>query len=148
MAGEERNQAAFRQCKKQDLTRGAGALALWCLPVAALIAGLNWPEARPWLWIPALLIMGVGCWVNAARCGRLHCYLSTPIFLIGAAYVVLAQFGLVPLPPGMFLDALLVATVLACMAELPLGKYRIDSNHSGTATSDSSPSKRLPPLGL
>ena len=125
MAGEERNQAAFRQCMTQDLTRGTSALALWCLPVAALIAGLNWPEARPWLWIPALLIMGVACWANAARCGRLHCYFSAPIFLIASAYVVLAEFGLVPLPPGMFLDALLVATVLACLAELPLGKYRI-----------------------
>ena len=42
-----------------------------------------------------------------------------------SSYVVLAEFGVVPLPPGIFLDALLVATVLACLAELPLGKYRI-----------------------
>ena len=89
-----------------------------------MIAGLHWPHARPWLWIPALLVMGGACWANAARCGRLHCYFTAPIFLIAAAYVVLAEFGLVPLPPGMFLDAVLAASALACLAELPLGKYR------------------------
>jgi hypothetical protein len=109
----------------KDLTRGAGALALWCLPVLALIVGLKWPEGRLWLWIPALLVMGIACLANAVRCGRLHCYFTGPAFLIAAAYLVLAEFDFVPLlSPGTFLNVVLVVTLLAYLAELPLGKYR------------------------
>jgi hypothetical protein len=28
---------------------------------------------RVWVWVPALVVMGLGCLVNAARCGRLYC---------------------------------------------------------------------------
>ena len=108
-----------------DLTRGGTALLLWCLPVAALIAGNVWPAALPWLWIPALLVMGTACLVNAARCGRTHCYFTGPLFVLAALYVLLAEFGLVPLRAGVFLDVVLVLTLLAFLAERPLGKYGI-----------------------
>jgi len=36
--------------------------------------------------------MGVGCVINAARCGRLHCYFTGPMFLLGALAIFLVGF--------------------------------------------------------
>ncbi len=68
--------------------------------------------------------MGIACLANAARCGRVHCYITGPLFLLAAAYVVLAEFHVIPMRPGVFLDVVLLLIVLACLAELPLGRYR------------------------
>jgi hypothetical protein len=111
-------------CQTRDLTCGGMGLFFWCLPIAAVILGFSWASARPWLWIPAFLLMGIACLVNAARCGRLHCYFTGPLFLLAAVYVVLAEFSLVPMRPGIFLDVVLLMTVLAFLAELPFGRYR------------------------
>lgn len=90
----------------------------------ALIAGSVWPKMHFWLWIPALLVMGIACLVNAKRCGRLHCYLTGPVFLVAAGYVELAAAGVAPIRPGVFLLGLCAIAMLACLAEVPLGKYR------------------------
>lgn len=111
-------------CEKNDLTRGISGIALWCLPTCALLAGLAWASLRSWLWIPALLIMGVACLVNAARCRRVHCYFAGPIFLLAAAYVASAEIWVLPMRPGNFLGALLVLVALAYLVEMALGKYR------------------------
>ncbi|HEY2473841.1 MAG TPA: hypothetical protein VGI19_03475 [Candidatus Cybelea sp.] len=110
-----------------DLTRGRTTLLLWCLPVAALIAGGALPAARPWLWIPAFVVMGSACLINAAQCGRVHCYITGPLFLLAAAYVVLSELRVVPMNSGVFLDIVLILTVLAFLAEFPLGRYRTKS---------------------
>lgn len=34
-----------QSCERRDLARGKSALLLWCLPVVALIVGLNWQQA-------------------------------------------------------------------------------------------------------
>ncbi len=111
-------------CQAKDLTRGGMGLLLWCLPIAAVVVGSSWTRARPWLWIPAFLIMGIACLANAARCGRMHCYFTGPLLLFAAVYVVLAEFHLVPMRPGIFLDVVILLTVLGFLAELPLGRYR------------------------
>ena len=90
----------------------------------AMFLGLNWNAARPWLWISALLVMGIGCVVNARRCGRLHCYVTGPIFLVATIYVELSAINLVPLRPGIFLFVVFAIAMLACLAELPFGRYR------------------------
>lgn len=114
---------SLASCKANDLTCSNKGLLLWCLPIAALIVGGSWSGMRPWLWIPALLVMGIGCVANAARCGRVHCYFTGPLFLLAAVYVVLAEFHLVPLHPAVFLDTVLVITGLAYLSEFPLGRY-------------------------
>ena len=111
-------------CRSSDLTLGASAILLWWLPIAALIVGANWPNLRLLLWIPALLIMGAACSVNAARCGRVHCYVTGPLCLFAALYVILCAFHLAPMQPGILLDSVLAIAVLAYLAEFPLGKYR------------------------
>ena len=111
-------------CHTADWLCGGKGLLLWCLPAFALIAGGSSSTMRPWLWAPALLVMGIACLANAARCGRVHCYFTGPLYVLAAAYVVLAEFHLVPMNPNGFLGAVLLLTLLACLVEFPLGKYR------------------------
>jgi hypothetical protein len=108
----------------EDLAQGRLGFAFWCVGVVALIVGLVVPNLRTWLWIPAFLVMGIACVANAARCRRTHCYLTGPVFLAAAVYVGLSVLHLVPLYAGALLDIVLAATLLAFLAELPLGKYR------------------------
>ena len=67
---------------------------------------------------------GLGCLANAARCGRIHCYITAPLFLLAAGFVVLDAFGVVALRPSLFLLIVFGACCLAHCAEIPLGKYR------------------------
>lgn len=113
-----------QNCETNDLLRGWSAVLLWGIPVAALVLGSNFPRARLMLWLPALLMMGVACLRNAARCGRVHCYITGPLSLLAAVYVALSAFHVVPMQPGMFLDIILGVAVLAYLAEIPFGKYR------------------------
>ncbi|MGC1783805.1 MAG: hypothetical protein WA708_14880 [Acidobacteriaceae bacterium] len=110
--------------KSSDLAYGGSAVLLWWLPVAALIVGANWPKLMLLLWIPALLVMGAACSVNAARCGRVHCYVTGPLFLLAALYAALSGFHVVPMQPNIFLGSILGVFLLARLAEFPLGKYR------------------------
>ncbi len=111
-------------CRTDDLTRGASAIFLWCLPIAALIAGVSWPRARAGLWMPAFLVMGLGCLINAARCGRLHCYFTAPLFFLAALYVALGQTHVVPMHPAGLLDAVAGVTLLSFGIEHAFGRYR------------------------
>ncbi len=120
----KKSEAVSQCCEANDLVGRKSGILLWCLPTLAIFVGLNWNAARPWLWIPALLVMGIGCVVNARRCGRLHCYLTGPLFLLAAIYVALSETSLVPLRPGIFLFVVFAIAMLACLAELPLGRYR------------------------
>lgn len=112
------------QCQERDWTCGCEGVLVWCLPAVVLIAGLHWPLVRTWLWIPAFLVMGFGCLANAARCGRLHCYLTAPIFLLAAAYVAAALLHAVPFAPAALIDAVFALVILAFLIEIPLGRYR------------------------
>jgi hypothetical protein len=111
-------------CPTSDLTCGRSGVFLWCLPIVAVVIGSEWSSMRGWLWIPAFLVMGIGCLANAARCGRVHCYVTGPLFLLAAIYVVVAEFHLVPMHPAVLLDTVVVLTLLAYIAEFPLGRYR------------------------
>jgi hypothetical protein len=116
--------ASAASCHTTDSLCSGKGLLLWVLPVLALTVGGSWSGMRPWLWVPALLVMGIACLANAAQCGRVHCYFTGPLYLLAAAYVVLAEFHLVPMNPNGFLRAILLLTLLAYLAERPLGKYR------------------------
>jgi uncharacterized protein len=110
--------------QKADLICGKSAILLWYLPTIGLSMGFNWAPARAWLWIPAFLVICVGCLVNAAQCGRLHCFVTGPVYLLAAIYTALAAFGLVPMRPNVFLLIVLAITICAFVAEWPLGTYR------------------------
>jgi len=75
-------------------------IAIYWLPIVVLIASGFFSvgnAARAAIWAVALITMGVGCLVNALRCGRVHCYASGPFFLLMAAVAVLYGLGIAPL---------------------------------------------------
>lgn len=111
-------------CTTRDLARGGSGVLLWCLPIVAVLVGWHYPKARLVLWISAFLVMGLACLANAARCRRVHCYVTGPFLLLAAAYVTLSGFHLVPMQPGIFLTIILGVVVFSCLAEVPLGRYR------------------------
>ena len=83
---------ASDSCNKNDLAQRKIALLLWGLPVVLLAVGVFWSEVRVWLWTPALVVAGVACLANAFGCGRLHCYFTGPLFLLGAVATLLRGF--------------------------------------------------------
>jgi hypothetical protein len=124
-----------QSCKTRDLVCSGSAIPLWGLPVIALIVGSYWQRGRLFLWIPALLIMGLACLANASRCGRVHCYITGPLSLLALIYVVLSAFHLVPMDAGYFLDIILAISVLAVLAEVPLGRYRTKTSADSEGSS-------------
>jgi predicted ABC-type sugar transport system permease subunit len=75
------------------------------------------------LWTPAFVIGGVGCIMNAAHCGRVHCYITGPLYLLAAVATVLAGTDLVPLRSSWIGGAVLGGTILAYVPEWVRGKY-------------------------
>jgi hypothetical protein len=118
------NSTGSEGCSQNDLLGRKTAWLFWYLPILFVIVGSSWSHGRVWLWIPAFLAMSIGCLANAARCGRIHCYVTAPLFLLAAVFVALSAFGVVVLHSGLFLLVVFGACCLACCAEIPLGKYR------------------------
>lgn len=86
------------------LRRPIGVLIGWGVPLLAFFSmnfarGVLSPSAIILVMSGALAWMGIACIANALRCGRLHCYLSGPIFLIGAVLIVVIGFDLASLGP-------------------------------------------------
>jgi len=92
--------ADYSAANQGDLTRRKVArFVLWQLPVIVIIAGsFGGTVWHTMLWTTALTLAGTACIVNAARCGRLHCYFTGPFLLLGA--VVTLTYGLGVLPLG------------------------------------------------
>lgn len=69
-----------------DTYRGTWrALILWGLP--ALVAGgalvaASWNKGLLWLAGAAFAVMGLACLINAARCRRLHCFITGPYYFL------------------------------------------------------------------
>jgi hypothetical protein len=110
--------------KASDLINKKAAWLLWYIPAAAVLFGFFWAQARAWLWIPAFLVMGTGCLANATRCGRLHCYVLGPMYILAALYIALSLFGVIRLNPGIFLLIVLGASCIAVCLEIPFGRYK------------------------
>ena len=133
-------------CQSRDiLSRFWPSFAVFCLPCAAIVvaASTGFPSAwRTAVGAISLSIMGVGCVANALRCGRVHCYLTGPFFLLMA--LVTLFYGLGLLPPGrngwnLIGGAILIGPiVLCCLPEMLLGKYRKAETKSPTSV-DSPP---------
>lgn len=109
--------------------RPVSALLWWCLPLcvgfsANLITLL--PRATALVWVIAFTWMGIGCVVNARRCHRLHCYISGPAFLLGAATIGLLGLGAFAWRPHALNNVVgitLVAALLSFVPEVIWRKY-------------------------
>ena len=82
--------------KGGDLAGRCGSFFFaWGLPFIGVLASaatgfhleLAWPVCFGW--------MGAACLLNARKCGRLHCFLTGPLFLAAAMASVLHGFSLV-----------------------------------------------------
>ncbi len=113
---------------KRDWVASRGGFAVaWGVPIAALIFGarLGIPEI---IVTPAALAwMGAACLLNARGCGRLHCYITGPFFLILAVVSLLHGFDVLPLGPGGW-QGIRIATLVGGVAlwylpERIWGKY-------------------------
>lgn len=74
-------------------------LLLWGVPQVVFVAGFFLGTYRVVLWPVALSAMGIACVANARRCGRLHCYLTGPFYLLMAGVTGVHEMGLVSLGP-------------------------------------------------
>lgn len=110
--------------QQADLARGWRGRVIWGVPWILLIVGAYWNALLYWLWIPGFVMAGAACAWNARRCGRLHCYVTGPLYLLAAACLACAAAGFIELRPGPFLVVVVGISLLAQLAERPFGRYR------------------------
>jgi len=111
------------RCKESDLAGRRIGWLIWGLPAGLLIVGIAWSAARPWLWIPSLVLAGAACLANASRCGRLHCFMTGPLFLLGALATLFDAIGMVAIDWRWILAAVVAGTVAAYGLEWTRGRY-------------------------
>jgi hypothetical protein len=58
-----------------------------------------------------------------AHCGRVHCYITGPLYLLAAVATVLAGTDLVPLRSSWIGGTVLAGTILAYVPEWVRGKH-------------------------
>lgn len=78
-------------------------------------------------WSLALAWMGGACLINARRCGRVHCYVSGPILLVGAGLTAASGAGVLDFDPSgvsLIVVATLALAALTYLLELVWGRYR------------------------
>lgn len=104
------------------VTRPGAGFFWWCLPLgiglAANFLALATRGAAT-IWAILFVWMGTGCILNARRCHRLHCYISGPTFLLGAAVLGLLAAGLVALGPHALDNIVGITLVVALLSFIP-----------------------------
>ena len=119
-------------CKSRDiLSSWWSVFILYWLPAIAIVVAGAPAISSGWrtvVWTVALATMGVACIVNALRCGRVHCYLTGPFFLLMALIALSYGLGILHLGGNgwnlLGLMTLIGAIALSCLPEMLLGKYR------------------------
>jgi hypothetical protein len=117
-----------RPSNGRDLSCGGIGIFIWIVPavILAVTASLGGPYLVI-VWPALLTFMGGACLVNARRCGRRHCFIVGPFFLMLAGLSLLYGLGIVPLGQHgwqWLLCVLLVGgCVLTCVPEWLFGKY-------------------------
>lgn len=111
------------ECRQRDLACGGSAVALWCLPAAALVLSQPMGDARWWVWSPALTVMAIACLVNVARCRRLHCYLTGPVFFVGAVLSMMRGLDVVRLSWNWIGGVVVIGAAAGCGLECVFGSY-------------------------
>jgi len=128
-------------CESRDiLSSRRRVFVLYWLPAIAIVVAGAPAISNGWrtvVWVVALAIMGAACIVNALRCGRVHCYITGPFFLLMTLAALLYGLGILRLGGNgwnlLGLIALIGTIALWWLPEMFLGRYRKgrarDGNH-------------------
>ena len=124
-----------RSSERDLLCSGWSACLLWCVPWFVFALGFDArPTLKTVLWTTSLGFMGVVCLVNASRCGRIHCFLTGPFFILAAVGSLTYGLGVLPLGPSgwKWIGTITVigGIALAFIPELVLGRYRRNGSHA------------------
>jgi hypothetical protein len=120
-----RSEAEGPRAERDLSARGGSFAAIWLAPIA--LAGLLNLIAPQWsgaAWGLAFVWMGGACLLNARRCGRLHCFFSGPILLIGAAVLFAVAGGALDFMPLAIVAVTLGLAALTFGLERLWGRYR------------------------
>jgi hypothetical protein len=128
-AGQPIGTGSSRVEGRADWASGLRGCLTWGVPIAILLATPSVGERYLVIVWPTLLtFMSVACWLNARRCGRIHCYATGPFFLLLAGLALLYGIGVLPLGAHGWstLSAVLTigTVVLFCVPEWLFGRYR------------------------
>jgi hypothetical protein len=122
--------AYYEGVERDILSNRAVAGAVFVLPIVAIVASGNFNVGLGWrtaVWAASFATIGFGCLVNALRCGRVHCYLTGPFFLIVAAVTLLYGLGIIHLGASGWSTIAVIAlaggVLLCCLPEALFGKY-------------------------
>jgi len=119
-------------CESRDiLSSWRRVFVLYWLPAIAIVVAGAPAISNGWrtvVWVVALAIMGAACIVNALRCGRVHCYITGPFFLLMALAALLYGLGIMHLGGNgwnlLGLIGLIGTIALWWLPEMFLGRYR------------------------
>ena len=126
-------------CESSDILSSRWRVfMLYWLPAIAIVAVGPLAISSAWravVWTVALATMGTACIVNALRCGRVHCYLTGPFFLMA---LVALSYGLGCISAGTVGNLLGLITLIGAIAlwylpEMFLGRYRKGRADNGNA---------------
>lgn len=111
---------------RTDWASGLRGCLIWGIPAAVLV--ISPVQYFVIVWPIVLTFMGLACSLNARRCGRVHCYLTGPFFLLLALVGLLYGLDVVPLGArgwSMLSIALVAGSVIfICVPEWLFGRYR------------------------
>ena len=111
---------------RSDWATGWRGCLIWGIPAVALIVSPQ--RYRVIVWPVLLTFMGAACILNARRCGRVHCYVTAPFFLLLGVLSLLYGVGVLPLGahgwPTLSALFLIGSAVLTCVPEWFVGRYR------------------------
>ena len=119
-------------CESRDiLSSRLHIFVLYWLPAIAIVVAGAPAISNGWrtvVWIVALAIMGGACIVNALRCGRVHCYVIGPFFLLMALAALSYGIGILHLGKNgwnlLGLIGLIGTIALWWLPEMFWGRYR------------------------
>jgi hypothetical protein len=126
------NQMRSSDCARNEsidwVRQPAGLMFWWGLPIACGLSASFFslpPAEAAFIWAAAFAWMGTGCLLNARRCGRLHCFISGPVFWFGAVTSTLVGTGVIGGGPTFAVVVWVtgVAAALSFVSELIWRKY-------------------------
>src|SRR5512140_2885011 len=92
--------SACGQQQRDVLCSGTKMFLFWCLPSFVFALGFFVsPGLRTVLWTLSLGLIGTICLLNASRCGRVSCYCTGRVLLLGAVTSLGYGIGLLSFGP-------------------------------------------------